>query len=234
MRFTAVRVILAVAFFAAAIVSRNQARDAVRVADLHERLVTLRHAPVADESVPSASWFLLVPGSLPREASIDQTKMAYWRLDYASLSDPVSVSTASEQESLTPEALFFAANARFRAVDITGGNRTSAVAQLDGVINVYGDVLRAAPGHLDAAFNFEYASRLRDTIARGRPNESVPLSPTDPIPSPDLQMGPTIHGQPGGPPPEIPGSRFRTIAPMLDDEREESDPGSGVAPRRRG
>ena len=233
MRFVAVRVTLAVTFFAAAIVSRDQALDAQRVADLHERLVTLRHAPVADEHVPF-TWLFMVPGSLSREAAVHQAKMAYWRLDYATSTDRVSASAASEQESLTPEALFFAANARFRATDVTGGNRTAAVEQLDRVIDAYGNVLRAAPGHVDAAFNFEYTARLRDTIARGRPDRSVAPPPTDFIASPDLPIGPTIHGRPGGPPPEIPGSRFRTIAPMLHEEREESDPGSGVAPRRRG
>jgi hypothetical protein len=53
-------------------------------------------------------------------------------------------------------------------------------------------------------------------------------------PSVDLPAGPTIHGRPGGPPPDIPGDQFRTIAPMPYEEREESDPGRGPAPQRRG
>ena len=102
------------------------------------------------------------------------------------------------------------------------------------------DVLRAAPELADASFNYEFASRFRDSIASGRPMSrgararAVAEALNPPVPSADLPTGPTLHGRPGGPPPEIPGSDFKTIAPMPYDEREQTDPGRGATPRRRG
>jgi len=51
----------------------------------------------------------------------------------------------------------------------------------------------------------------------------------------DLPSGPTLHGNPGGPPPEIPMSDFKTVTPMRYDEREEQmDPGRGKEIKRKG
>ena len=70
--------------------------------------------------------------------------------------------------------------------------------------------------------------RPRDRVTRGRPSSEPEIL------SVDLPSGPTIYGRPGGPPPEIPGNQFKTLAPMPYDEREETDPGRGAAPRRGG
>ena len=99
-------------------------------------------------------------------------------------------------------------------------------------------MLRAAPEMADASFNYEYA-RASAIIAARRP-EGQARAPgaapprRHPMPSADLPIGPTLHGRPGGPPPEIPGSDFKTIAPMPYDEREQTDPGEGATPERRG
>ncbi|MGE3512946.1 MAG: hypothetical protein AB7N65_29135, partial [Vicinamibacterales bacterium] len=102
----------------------------------------------------------------------------------------------------------------------------------------YADVLRADPGRADASFNYEYVARFRDRLAKLRPRDRTPknlFKADDPvIESVDLPTGPTMYGRPGGPPPEIPGNQFKTIAPMPYDEREETDPGRGATPRRRG
>jgi hypothetical protein len=103
------------------------------------------------------------------------------------------------------------------------------------VIQAYGEVLRSDSANVDAAYNYEYAVRIRDTIARGRNTARGRKTLDDELgASVDLPAGPTIHGRPGGPPPEIPGDQFRTIAPMPYEEREESDPGRGPSPQRRG
>ena len=44
-----------------------------------------------------------------------------------------------------------------------------AVERLDTVIQAYAEVLRSDPGNADAAYNYEYAVRFRDSIARARP-----------------------------------------------------------------
>ena len=109
------------------------------------------------------------------------------------------------------------------ALDIFGGSLA------------YADVLRKAPTMTDAAFNYEYVVKLRDRVAkaparRGPPPKAAPLEE-----SVDLPIGPTLHGNPGGPPDETPMGDFKTVTPMRYDEREEQmDPGRGQKLQRKG
>jgi hypothetical protein len=140
--------------------------------------------------------------------------------------------------------MFVVANAAFRAAQQQAArakqsaDRIAAVAVLDGVMQSYAEVLRVDPGHADAAYNFEYVIKFRDAVATGKPRARTAREAAEAlqrvIPSADLPVGPTIHGKPGAPPPDIPGDQFKTIAPIPYEEREESEPGRGSAPRRRG
>jgi hypothetical protein len=139
-----------------------------------------------------------------------------------------------------PQLLFVAANAAFRSSPTLGVDRKVAVERLDGVIKSYADVLRKDPDYADAAFNYEYVSRLRDTIARASPaargaKDRKAAAPKEPDVSVDLPTGPTVHGHPGGPPEGTDMSDFKTITPMRYDEREEQmDPGRGRKIQRKG
>ena len=62
--------------------------------------------------------------------------------------------------------LLLAANAAFRASAPQGADRRDAVERLDGVIRAYAEVLRKDPSDADAAYNYEYVVRLRDTLAK--------------------------------------------------------------------
>ena len=101
-------------------------------------------------------------------------------------------------------------------------------------MQAYADVLRANPDELDAAYNYEYVAGLRDTLAKNKPIPR-PAKPEVADVSADLPTGPTLHGHPGGPPSDVPLSDFKTVSPMRFDEREEqSQPGRGKAPTRKG
>lgn len=238
MKTVAGRLVIAVLLFAAAAAFVSEARRSRQAADTHERIATLQYARSSfafdDEEAPA-----MVPlpfGALADERLRQQALTSYWRVEYDTLTDPGGLlGQAADTAATDPQLLFVAANASFRsALERQGGDRAAAVERLDRVVDAYAEVLRSDPSYTDAAFNYEYVSRVRDRLARGakppRPREGTPQI----IPSPDLPTGPTIHGLPGGPPPEIPGSDFRTLAPMPYDEREETDPGQGPAPRRRG
>ena len=67
-----------------------------------------------------------------------------------------------------PNAKLLAANAAYRALRQKGGNWQAVVGELDGVVKAYADVLREDPSNAEAAFNFEYATRLRAVIAARR------------------------------------------------------------------
>ncbi len=246
------RLVLAVAAVAAGIICWNQSRAIDQAALAYERLVTLRtdrddSLGVAPASTAALPWPLSEVGALssltlePGVERREQAAVTYWRSDYGTLTDPIALAEAAGADAASdPGLMLVAANAAFRQAQASAADRIRTVERLDGVISTYAEVLRAAPEMADASFNYEYAARFRDSIASGRPMSrgararAAAEAMTPPIPSADLPMGPTMHGRPGGPPPEIPGSDFKTIAPMPYDEREQTDPGRGATPRRRG
>ena len=96
-------------------------------------------------------------------------------------------------------------------------------------------MLRRDPSLTDAAYNYEFVTRLRDTLAKApRALPKKPPAKVDLV-SVDLPTGATVHGHPGGPPEGTDMSDFKTITPMRYDEREEQmDPGRGKDLRRKG
>jgi hypothetical protein len=223
-----------------------EARYTRDVAREHERLVTL-HYDAGERIEAEESWLerislsqLSLTGDVRRQRTIGD----YFRANYATLRPGALTGDARAAEAAAdPQRRFYAANAAFRAAQQPVPDRMAALATLDSVVQSYAEVLRNDPANADAAYNFEFVVRYRDRLARERAagrgarprGGAAPESPTQvTIPSADLPVGPTIHGLPGGPPPELPGDQFKTLAPMPYEEREETDPGVGVTPRRRG
>jgi hypothetical protein len=248
MRAVIPRLLVAIILFGAAAVSWREAALARRVADAQRRLATLHFDAedgIAEEESPLNR--LAVPVlSLDEEIRQHRARSGYWRqraengASDAAAPAPLPGARGGNQgestEAADPEVMFVATNTAFRAATRQTTDRPRTVERLDTVIQAYGEVLRSDPANADAAYNYEYAVRTRDTIARARNTAARGRKPVDDElgGSVDLPAGPTIHGRPGGPPPEIPGDQFRTIAPMPYEEREESDPGRGPSPQRRG
>ena len=111
--------------------------------------------------------------------------------------------------------------------------------RLDGVLQAYALVLKAGPRHADAAYNYEFVARMRDRVAsaapaasskpeRGEHDHGRPSMLPQPTPAPvlssqatgDLPAGPTVHGRPGAPPPNVKGEDFQIKAPMDFGDRE--------------
>lgn len=232
------RIVIALLLFTGGFAALTGAREARRVADLYARLATLQYEDVANAPYDEEGWRLPVQlPSLEAEEMQNRLTASYWQQEFDALTNPIQVGESTGQAANDPHLLFVAANAAFRKAQArVGDDRAIVVERLDRVVEAYGDVLRASPSYTDASFNYEYVSRFRDAVAsappRRRPATKELAEP--PIPSPDLPTGATLHGHPGRPPVEIPGSDFRIIAPMPSGEREETDPGEGAAPRRRG
>ena len=222
--------ILAFVLFAAGSLSWSEASLTRRAAAAHVRLATLHYDEDSGAGDSGILSRLPVPGSSESDVEEHRASVNYWLARYEALT-PLTGATGNQPAS-NPNVLFVAANAAFRASHPELGDRKVAVEHLDAVLQAYADVLRANPDHADAAYNYEYVSRLRDTLAKGKP---VPRTTKSVGTAIDLPSGPTLHGNPGGPPPEIPMSDFKTVTPMRFDEREEqSQPGRGKAPKRKG
>ena len=93
---------------------------------------------------------------------------------------------------------------------------------------------------MDAAYNYEYAIRVRDVMNKTKPGAAAKAAAATHAAAPpaqagDLPSGPTLHGRPGGPPPASDMSQFKIVIPKRGDERKENpEAGKGGTKVRRG
>lgn len=232
MRLTIVlRIAGAVLLVGAALLLRREAGLARVEADAWLDLATLRYdAAQPDASAWASAGFATADLT---DARRRVSTVEYWLGRY----DTLATEHGGDAD---PDVLFAAANATYRVVrrDTPVGAETAR--RLDSVLQAYANVLRAEPAHADAAYNFEYVARIRDVHARMRPvpatkgdRESARAAP--PLPTTDLPRGPTVHGLPGGPPPDRQSEEFEILTPRDLGERE-ADPeqAPGARMRRKG
>jgi hypothetical protein len=229
-------------------------RTETRLADVHKQLATLQYADAqSDGSAVEQSQSLSVERRVPmlgKAAATDARSLraaaGYWRADYAAIApqhDANGVITETD-----PAILLLTANAAFRASQATA-DRLDAVRRLDTVVKSYAEVLKAqtpacdAGDHAcearatDAAFNYEFAIRTRDTLAKARPgapakSAAKAVAKADET---DLPSGPTVHGKPGAPPAAVDMNQFKIVIPKRGEERKDApDAGKGGQKIRKG
>ncbi|MSO30893.1 MAG: hypothetical protein EXQ48_08125 [Acidobacteria bacterium] len=226
--------VLAILLFVLSALGWSEAGLAGRMADAHERMATLRY-DAGGVDRPRSAVGRLTESSLDTDADRYNVDLQYWRKQYGQL---VPMTTATGTERIRDaRRLFVAANAAFRQSEPGKGAPKDAISRLDGVLLAYADVLRADPSFADAAFNYEYVARLRDTLSRGKPLPQAPPIPEDDPERRNIELpnGPTPHGSPGESPNREEALKVKVITPLRSDEREEAQQaGSGSKPRRKG
>ena len=223
-----------------------------RLADVHKQLAMLHYADAADEggSVEDSLGFErrvpVVGRAVEADARDIRASAGYWQSDYAAVAprkDANGVVTETD-----PGILLLSANAAFRGSQ-AAADRLNTVRKLDDVVRGYAEVLKAQGKQcdadlricearaIDAAFNYEYAIRTRETLARNR----APAAPKKDVrvaaktADDDLPSGPTIHGRPGGPPPATDMNQFKIVIPKRGEERKDApDAGKGGQKIRKG
>ena len=233
MRILIVRLAVVIVLIAGAWLSWSEARLAARVADARWQMATLQFA-IDDALTPAASVSDYLPGgdgSLSGDIRRIRATVAYWMGGYDEVME-------ANTEELDPEVLLTAANAAFRSSERERrAPQQEQVQRLDGVLQAYAAVLKASPRHAEAAYNYEYVSRVRDQVASRVAGKTPPAVAAARAPSTgsgqggDLPAGNTIHGRPGGPPPEVKAEEFQVIAPMEYGDREaqpEATPGGKI------
>jgi hypothetical protein len=223
-----------------------------RLADAHKELVTLQYADAqrmgsAMEQSQSLGLERRVP-VLGKAAEADARDLraaaGYWRADYAAIApqhDANGVITETD-----PSILLLNANAAFRGSQASG-DRLDAVRRLDTVVKSYAEVLKApacgagdkaCDGRAaDAAFNYEYAIRTRDALAkqRGAAPKTAAKVAAKAADDTDLPSGPTLHGKPGAPPAAVDMNQFKIVIPKRGEERKDApDAGKGGQKIRKG
>jgi hypothetical protein len=234
-----------------------------RLAEVHKQLATLHYAEAeiegqaVEESLGLERRVPVVGRAVETDMRDARAAAGYWRADYEAIAprkDANGVVTETD-----PAILFLSANAAFRASQ-AATDRSELVRRLDSVVKSYGDVLkteaagcdtsRVYPGGssadicaaraTDAAYNYEYAIRQRESFARGRPvltakaaAARVPLRGQEE--EQDLPSGPTLHGHPGGPPPATDMNQFKIVIPKRGEERKDApEAGKGGQKVRKG
>jgi tetratricopeptide (TPR) repeat protein len=239
---------IALGLFAAGYVIWRVGELQNRVADAHEELALLRYnsanATYADiegsvEQVARVPW---IGDALLNDARSDRAAGDYWLARYDTLAARHDPSPGTPDER-TPSELALSANAGFRASQREGADRQATLSRLDAALKSYTELLKKNPGDADAAYNYEYVVRLRDTVSKAKPQ--APGKREDPakviqkltgvVLAGDLPDGRTVHGDPGSPPPNTDMTQFKMHIPVRPDERQGgSDAGQGKEKVRKG
>ena len=213
-----------------------------RLADAHKQLAVLQYADAGSGSDAAATnppmvQRLIAQGGLgdaeAKDASQLHATADYWQAHYAALEPKRDAGGAITEKD--PYVLLLAANAAFRAGQ-HDTDRNIALRRLDGIVKTYAEVLKNG-AHADAAYNYEYAIRVRDTLAKAKqiaPAKPAARATPEEVES-DLPSGPTVHGKPGGPPAAANMAQFKIVIPKRGEERKD-DPqaGKGGAKIRKG
>ena len=200
-----------------------------QLADAHKQLVMLHYADAGAGSEDSAANPPLVQriAGIGRDELVDARHLKatadYWQSAYAAL-EPKRDAGGSIAET-DPALLLHAANASFRASQ-SDSDRNSALRKLDSVVKNYAEVVKNGPSDVDAAYNYEYAIRVRDALAKARSAPPARLAKATPNGESDLPEGATLHGHPGGPPAKTDMAQFKIVIPKRGEERKD-DPQAG-------
>ena len=226
-------------------------RIETRLADVHKQMATLQYADAQSgggsvEASMSLERRVPVIGKAAENDARDvRASAGYWRADYAAIApkkDANGVITETD-----PGILLLTANGAFRASQ-AGGDRLDTIRRLDNVVKGYAEVLKAQSAAcngdrsceargMDAAFNYEFAIRTRDMLAkmRGPASAKTPAKTAVKADETDLPLGPTLHGRPGAPPAAVDMNQFKIVIPKRGEERKDApDAGKGGQKIRKG
>lgn len=206
--------LIVIVLVAAGAILWRTAESEQRLAAAERDLVTLRYQEAADLAQSPGRIARLLPGSdrLTASANALDTAAAYWQGDYDTVATDV-------------DAKLMAANAAYRKLRQEGGTWQTVVGRLDNVVKSYAEILREQPDNAEAAFNYEYAARLR-AVLTARKQPVAPFDATATL---------TLHGFEGAPPEASDMKKFKMIVPMRPDERLEAEKaGKGTTKVRKG
>lgn len=205
-----------------------------RLADAHKELAVLQYADAASGSDAAAAdppmvERLIAQGGMGDADAKDAHQLRatadYWQTRYATLEAKRDAGGAITEKD--PDVLLLAANAAFRTGQAET-DRNLALRRLDGVVKTYAEVLKNNGTRADAAYNYEYTIRVRDSLAKAKqvaPAKPAARAAAETVAS-DLPSGPTVHGRPGGPPAAASMAQFKIVIPKRGEERKD-DPQAG-------
>ena len=157
--------------------ARGGWRDPVAGVELEQRLAAaerdlvtlqLRERGGRGGAAAAAGWRSCCPATAGRRPTPRRSRRR-----------PATGKATTTRSTENPEAKLLAANAAYRTIRGQGGTWQAVVGRLDSVVKQYAEILREDPNNTEAAFNYEYAVRLRAVIAaRKQPVPSLDAAAT--------------------------------------------------------
>jgi hypothetical protein len=157
-----------------------------------------------------------------------QAALAYWQRDYAALAPADRTDPVADVAPGQVRLQLIVADAVYREGQLRAKDRVTTLQVLESAINAYRAVLdnarrpEDAPYAEEAAYNYEYAIRLRDELLKGR-RRGLP---------PPEDVG--NFGQEGESDDPDFDSEFKLYVPLEKEERENTQPGQAAPPARKG
>lgn len=149
----------------------------------------------------------------------------YWQRRYEALvpDQPDPMGTVPEDNIALQ---FITANAIYRSGLAAANDKATILSALETAATAYQTVLRNAPHHHDAAYNYEHVIKLRNEIDKGRRK----------APAPEPSGG--REGQPGSQPDtSVDDAKFKVYVPLEQEQLEKNKPGDagkGLPIKKRG
>jgi hypothetical protein len=247
------QIVLALVIIGGGAVCLRAGRVAEGIADAQEQLALLRYGSLSgayggvEDSVGYARLVPWISDGVLSDVRRQRTAAEYWQARYTTLSvKRDSKGLVLEQD---PTLLLVAANAGYRASQRDSATRDDLLHSLDASLKSYADVLKKDPALVDAAYNYEFVSKLRDAMVKvktaAKPGAAAALvaqatkktghAEGAPLMVGDLPDGLTFYGWPGAPPPNADMGQFKLHVPMRPEERKAGeDAGTGGPKQRKG
>jgi hypothetical protein len=190
------------------------------LADVREQTATLQferaqqRLDAAGDDVGYLGWLPRVGNEYRDQIQIRRAVLQYWQGNYDALIAQPAEPRATEPAPLDVQLVV--ANAAYRDGQAHAMDRAATLQALDDAVADYATVLRNAPWHPDAAYNYEYVVRLRDELTKSR----RPTAPRAESKAEDTELG--VQGYPA-----VTGrDKFEIYIPL---DKGESAPGGGDA-----
>jgi len=190
------------------------------LADVREQTATLQferaqqRLDAAGDDVSYLGWVPGVGNEYRDQIQIRRAVLQYWRGNYDALIAQPAEPRATEPAPLDVQLVV--ANAAYRDGQAHATDRAATLRALDDAIADYATVLRNAPWHPDAAYNYEYVVRVRDELTKSR----RPTAPRAESKGEDTELG--VQGYPAA----TGRDKFEIYIPL---DKGESAPGGGDA-----
>jgi hypothetical protein len=190
------------------------------LADVREQTATLQferaqqRLDAAGDDVGYLGWVPGIGNEYRDQIQIRRAVLQYWQGHYDALISQPAEPRATEPAPLDVQLVV--ANAAYRDGQAHATDRAATLRALDDAVADYATVLRNAPWHPDAAYNYEYVVRLRDELTKSR----RPTAPRAESKAEDTDLG--VQGYPA-----VTGrDKFEIYIPL---DKGESAPGGGDA-----